>query len=86
MDLELKPVFEKRLQHGSMHHFLIRITLRSCVDIVELGIDPRRASRDRDNPRPMGLTICKPDVRPLNETQVIGTCQSHAPRVQPSRR
>src|SRR6266478_5489059 len=76
MNLELKPVLEKRLQHGSLHHFLFRITLRSCVDIVELGIDPGWASRDRDNPRPMGMSICEPDIRPLDEAQVIGAYQS----------
>ena len=86
MKLQLKPVFEKRLEHWSMHHLLARFALRARLDQVKIGMDPPRASDDWDDSEWIDPTICEPDVRLLDEAQAIGGVhQSHAPCVQLAR-
>src|SRR6185369_16121843 len=44
MDLQLKSIFEKRLEHGPSHHALASGAIRLGIDLVADGVDPGRSS------------------------------------------
>src|ERR1700693_3467712 len=82
MDLQLKPVFEKRLQHGPPHDVPAWNSLRFRIDAVTGGIDPGRPSRDWDMPpRRLQFAIRVLNVRHLDEIHY-----SPASQIQASRR
>jgi hypothetical protein len=68
MDLQLEPVFEKRLKHGPSHHVPAFRAVRFRLDLVTLRIDPGRASFKPPIQRSaVGLSGIRDDVCELDE-------------------
>ena len=67
MYLQLKPVFEKRSQHGSIHHCLAFIPAGFSVDLIKVRISPGRAARDRNSRQRILVTIREETIRLLDE-------------------
>jgi hypothetical protein len=64
MDLQLQPVFEKRLRHRPFYHLPAWMTLRLCVDSEHFGMNPLRTAFDSKNFHRIGMGSREPDVCP----------------------